>query len=369
MISILLAKMAEALCGPSNPLQNLQKHTSVDRTLQQDRNVLRRSPAEGFRTSSPFAGSLDAEFQAFQAPQSLKASPLSFQQPPLHDPHLPIQSPNPPQFSTSVQQNLPSWASDFQRLNINSPQSSASSFQPKTISSRNVASDGWHHDFMAQSYSQARQVPQHSNAGSNFNMQPQFQNQPFLDHALSHAPSVQQQPEQMLEERFEFDEAAFEQAFDAAKAASEEAESKIKGKERVEEGMFSMGFACTDPGDVMGEYDFDQHASTLGLDTQETHMTRHQDNLKFDREDLGVHSTPPPEELPRIGSDTIPPRNESDLQTEVDELARTAGQLLDSLQGEQNSKFQQSSFLGLMRQLRDKEIRIEGDKMVSVSTS
>jgi len=36
--------MADALCGPSNPLQNLQKHTQVDRTLQQDRLVGARQP-------------------------------------------------------------------------------------------------------------------------------------------------------------------------------------------------------------------------------------------------------------------------------------------------------------------------------------
>lgn len=29
--------MADALCGPSNPLQTFQKQTSGDRTLQQDR--------------------------------------------------------------------------------------------------------------------------------------------------------------------------------------------------------------------------------------------------------------------------------------------------------------------------------------------
>lgn len=38
--------MADAVCGPSNPLQNLQKHTSADRTLQQDRLVNRQSPAQ-----------------------------------------------------------------------------------------------------------------------------------------------------------------------------------------------------------------------------------------------------------------------------------------------------------------------------------
>lgn len=38
--------MADALCGPSNALQNFQKQTSVDRTLQQDRLVGRHSPAQ-----------------------------------------------------------------------------------------------------------------------------------------------------------------------------------------------------------------------------------------------------------------------------------------------------------------------------------
>lgn len=38
--------MADALCGPSNALQNFQKHTSVDRTLQQDRLTSRQSPVQ-----------------------------------------------------------------------------------------------------------------------------------------------------------------------------------------------------------------------------------------------------------------------------------------------------------------------------------
>lgn len=38
--------MADALCGPSNALQNFQKHTAVDRTLQQDRLISRQSPGQ-----------------------------------------------------------------------------------------------------------------------------------------------------------------------------------------------------------------------------------------------------------------------------------------------------------------------------------
>jgi peroxin-5 len=49
---------------------------------------------------------------------------------------------------------------------------------------------------------------------------------------------------------------------------------------------------------------------------------------------------------------------------EADELARTAGLLIESVRDEENPKFQNSQFMGLMRQLRDGEVVVEGDKMV-----
>lgn len=38
--------MADAMCGPSNPLQTFRKQTSIDRTLQQDRLRSRQSPTQ-----------------------------------------------------------------------------------------------------------------------------------------------------------------------------------------------------------------------------------------------------------------------------------------------------------------------------------
>ncbi|KJA20716.1 hypothetical protein HYPSUDRAFT_42780 [Hypholoma sublateritium FD-334 SS-4] len=49
---------------------------------------------------------------------------------------------------------------------------------------------------------------------------------------------------------------------------------------------------------------------------------------------------------------------------EADELARTAGLLLENVKHEQNPKFQKSAFLGLMKQLRDGEVIVDGNKMV-----
>ena len=75
----------------------------------------------------------------------------------------------------------------------------------------------------------------------------------------------------------------------------------------------------------------------------------------------------------RIGSDIIldealEREGRRTDRNDADELARTAGQLLDNLKHDQSQKFQNSSFLSLMRQLRDREIQVEGDRLVDVST-
>jgi len=51
-----------------------------------------------------------------------------------------------------------------------------------------------------------------------------------------------------------------------------------------------------------------------------------------------------------------------------DALAATAGQLLESVKDDTSAKFQGSQFLALMRKLRDKEVVVEGDKMVEADT-
>ncbi|KAI0949348.1 hypothetical protein AcW1_008987 [Taiwanofungus camphoratus] len=47
-----------------------------------------------------------------------------------------------------------------------------------------------------------------------------------------------------------------------------------------------------------------------------------------------------------------------------DELARTAGRLMETVRNEQNPKFKNSEFLGLMRQLRDGEVVVEDNQMI-----
>nr|CDI57205.1 related to peroxisomal targeting signal receptor [Melanopsichium pennsylvanicum 4] len=49
---------------------------------------------------------------------------------------------------------------------------------------------------------------------------------------------------------------------------------------------------------------------------------------------------------------------------ESDELAKTAGRLVSSVEHDQSAKFKQSSFIDLMRKLRDKQAGIQGDNIV-----
>ena len=74
----------------------------------------------------------------------------------------------------------------------------------------------------------------------------------------------------------------------------------------------------------------------------------------------------------RIGSDTIlgteaQEEQKQESKDDSNELARTAGQLLENVKHDHSQKFQNSSFLLLMRQLRDREVHVEGDKLVDVS--
>jgi len=49
-----------------------------------------------------------------------------------------------------------------------------------------------------------------------------------------------------------------------------------------------------------------------------------------------------------------------------DEMAETAARLLERVADNTSEKFQNSQFLGLMRRLRDREVRVEEDKIVEV---
>ena len=202
---------------------------------------------------------------------------------------------------------------------------------------------GWHQDFMQQQNNsvgkqQAFQQPMQQDYGPMQQHQgfgPMSYNGPFAgqEHmngsALGHQVG-QQDMQQDVE--LGFDEAAFDRAFESARSEMEQLENESQQQEL--------------------SANQDQIENLLAEQSIET------DHLQ---------------ELERIGADRIlpPEKRESaqNPQQDADELARTAGQLLDSVKHDQSQKFQESNFLALMRRLRDREVGVDGDTFRDVSTS
>ncbi|KAM0796256.1 hypothetical protein BDR22DRAFT_531328 [Usnea florida] len=307
--------MADALCGPSNALQSFQKQTSVDRTLQQDRITARQAPAENFRSApGPNAGVLDAEFEAFQAGHPLHTGP---------DPFYNTSPASSFQQSNGLPQHA-HWALDFQNMHLNearAPPIPQSQFRQHAPLQR---TGGWHQDFLQQQsqpppyqYQQQKIPVGQKYSGWSYGHTGGFA--PQHHDALS--PMAQQkQPERQLDNTY--DEAAFERAFDAAREEMQQLEqSAHRKKVQIDPGLHDLE-------DRQGWLDHAQIEPDRILDEDQRRT------------------------------------EESKEADDAEELARTAGQLLENVKGDQSKKFQESSFLSLMRQLRDKEVRVEGDKLV-----
>jgi hypothetical protein len=85
-----------------------------------------------------------------------------------------------------------------------------------------------------------------------------------------------------------------------------------------------------------------------------------------DLEAAGYMRTPEHERVeqqPEQKKDEQPPMHDDD------EMAATAGRLLERVADNTSEKFQNSQFLELMRRLRDREVRVEEDKIVEVNST
>lgn len=188
---------------------------------------------------------------------------------------------------------------------------------------------GWHQDFLDQQnqhspyQSQQQQVPASQNYsewsyGYTGGLAPQH-------HNIQSPMAQQKQPERKTEDVY--DEAAFERAFEAARQEMQQSEESAHRK---------------------------QTQRDAGL-----HDTTDQERQEWlDHSQIGTN---------RLFDEAQKREEEGKEADDAEELARTAGQLLENVKSDQSQKFQESSFLSLMRQLRDREVRVEGDVLVDVS--
>ncbi|KAK8156732.1 hypothetical protein BC567DRAFT_235773 [Phyllosticta citribraziliensis] len=397
--------MSDALCGPSNALQNFQKHSSVDRTLQQDRLVSRPSPSQNFRSNSAQnAGILDPEFEAFQAGR------------PQEGMHLPPHSI--PQPNLTGPAGLPDWAADFQRLHVSSPPppmiSQQNRFHPQASSHNHTTS--WSNDFLRQQpQAPASRQISHAPSTSMYTGAPTLgwgngslqQHQPFMSaqgSLNSPAPGQQHDPFAQTAQH----DAAFEKAFEQAHADMLNAEEAQRAPEQTGSSHESQDLgardalerAQTEEQAALGgfrssetiDFGIGEVLDRASADTVEDHDALLQSEAQRNADGaLKSLSSSNINEQYRLETDLLEARElevageleamqthaREDAQQEQqhvpnqedEELARTAGQLLDSVSHDTSEKFQQSNFLALMRKLRDYEVRVDGDKVVEVSTA
>lgn len=142
--------------------------------------------------------------------------------------------------------------------------------------------------------------------------------------------------------------------------AAEAAAANPPATEAFDESAFEAAFEQAKE-DMASQFD----ASAVETSTSDLDSGTRQSEHETSTQSSDFHETI------RIGSDAIPKVNRDDPQAarnDSDELAKTAGQLLNSVSHETNQKFRESNFLELMRRIRDREVQIEGDEFREVST-
>lgn len=321
--------MADAACGPSNSLQQFKQQTQLDRTLQQDRVTSRSRPGQGFRSADPNAGLLDPEFEAFQA----GLPPPEFQ---TFQPH----HPGPPPFQQAFPepaQGSSSWASDFQRMSLASP--------PPMQQQHPVgpSSSNWAQDFRSNIAQSAPRAQNSSPSPFAFQQRARLGMNGYQSNFAqpAYSPSMQSKGKEPVMEQF--DEAAFERAFDMAKEdmMADVAPVSAVDDAQMNQEVESMSAAKAEESHQLNQQDVEQSLSDLHhpLDSNEHAL---------------------PEGMIRE-EDKEPEQN---TRNDDDALAATAQELLEKVENNQTDKFRNSQFLGLMRRLRDREVKVEGDKMV-----
>lgn len=329
------------MCGPSNPLQQFKHQTQVDRTLQQDRLALRHSASQGFRSAAPSSHILDAEFEAFQSGSPLSDIPQFH---PQHD--LARHGP----FAASP---VPSWAADFQSMSISSPmpmQAQQSAFAP-------MSAGDWAADFRQHIAQPAPRAQSYSPSPLAFQQRARSGMSSAFD---VYAPTMTDRPLSKGKSavREDFDDAAFARAFDMVAQENEQEVMQSVEQETYEEPHTfdtaetmeetiekALKDSIFDPETVLGHVHIDDPASYAASD------------MDYNGAGLTEHPRPQDEQQ----------REESrgmDISADDDALAATAGELLERVVDNQSDKFQNSQFLGLMRKLRDREVKVDGDKMV-----
>ncbi|KAK6335287.1 hypothetical protein TWF718_010720 [Orbilia javanica] len=300
-----MASSSSSMCGPSNPLQSLKNHASFDRSLQQDRfrsHPSAASASQQFRQQSHLNPHLQ---QHDEFEQFLSASPAAaaVATGPAQALHT---RPSLQNFSIappSPALHQAGWAADFQRLQLSTPP------PPQSLHTiQKPVATGWGAEFLSQLNVSPAQQQQQQNTlmgGSLMGI-----NTGYMPMTSSYEPLQSNH----VDTKASYTDAEFDQMFEEAAILQS---------------------------DIL---DFPQREvpNPLLQNTNASTILQSED----------------------VKEDVKEEQDKS--RDDADELARTAGQLVDTLSQDTSRKFQESQFVALMRKLRDKSVKVEDGKMVEV---
>ncbi|KAF8420485.1 hypothetical protein EV426DRAFT_612485 [Tirmania nivea] len=317
-----------SLCGPTNALSSLQKHATSDRTLQQDRLHAQAGPSIPQSIRSSHTSNLCHEFDSFSSGSS------DF----LHAP--------PAQLGGGI----PSWAAEFQQLRVSQPTLQHNIPRGTWASPAPVAASSWHTEFLSTlSQPKTAYTP---------TPQQQFlhqQQQPQLHFLKQHQQQQQQQSTQFSSPALR---THLPSAYDSPNYLHD-TQNIFYPHQHLHDPLADDYFSP--PPESKAQQEASDAAFALAFDEAQRWQL---ESSQHDVLDSLSQSTP----APTTDNTAEEKGKRKDKVDDSDELSRTAGQLLESVATEQSQKFKESNFMKLMRQLRDKEVKVEGGEFVGVGS-
>ncbi|KAK9462167.1 uncharacterized protein V1516DRAFT_673942 [Lipomyces oligophaga] len=321
----------EAACGPSTPVSLLRKHAAADRSIQDDR--MRTVPGSLEHQSNP-----SSHFRSVPDEQAQKADSdfpdfLSLTSGSYDSTNWVIRQGDRSHFSNSEH-----WMSEHERQQNrfhSQPQGlratnlsetgQALGLNPIKIQSINTNSislaNSWHHEFLQTIESSDTSF---TSAGGHSSLPVTYHN----NSALQHDNYMQQR---LIPRRF----------------------TSIGSQTgNLVEGHSTLQLALADQNQKFDEmFDIIEAMNQVSVDSTTT--VRDGNLNSVSRVESGVF--PPPENSKAIINNTAP---------NDDGLAAIAGEVLESLNADSTNKFKDSTFLALMRQLRDRDVIVKDGRMV-----
>ncbi|KJR85189.1 uncharacterized protein SPSK_09238 [Sporothrix schenckii 1099-18] len=376
--------MADNLCGPSTALKSFSEHVNRDRSVHQDRAAPGRAgPSQNFRSALNGTHSNEAEARAFAAGgAAFQAEPMmgpdmnghvhpaTLQQmgqmgPHAHHPQARFAGPGgvAPVHANGAS-NSNNWAAEFALSGTAthvaapagpSPAAAAAARAPYAPQQPLQAVNRLQHfssGMMAQSPAFLSSLNQPSFAGTQ-----QFSQFNYSSPSSSYAPQPAAlttsttatttmphiAPPSLLDSNAPSGVAGLTEAELEARFA--EAESNFDFQNEMDAWMQQHGPTAEERGETSAAQTEDVDAILESL----------ADELDAQR-------------LAESAEAAAAEQAEQDLARDQDDLARTAGQIVHTLDAHPSTKFQESSFMRLMKRIQTREVTVQGDDLVDEAT-